>query len=556
MVIATAIALVMHVLRQPLILGHILTGIIAGPFLFNIIESQAELELFSRIGIAALLFIVGLGLNPGVIKEVGKVSVYAGVGQVLFTSIFGFFIAYAFGFGLIPSIYIAIALTFSSTIIVLKILSDKQDIKKLYGKISTGILLVQDLIATVILVVLASIGSQEAASGQLMWLVIKGVIAVGVLVFVSRFILPVLARAFSQSQEFLFLFAIAWGLGLASLFQVLGFSVEIGALAAGMALAASPYQYEISSKMKLLRDFFIVAFFVLLGAHLSFMDVSRYLTPTIVLSLFVLVGNPIIMMVIMGWLGYNRRVSFLTGLTVAQISEFSLVLIILGRQLGHVGDEVVAVVTFVGLITIAISSYFMLWSDPILRVLNPVLKIFERDQLLVDKRKPEIYDAMLFGCHRLGLDFLPHLKRSRLDFLVIDFDPHMIEGLEKKRIPCRYGDASDNGFLEEFDLKKVKLAIITIPDGAAVANLISKIHTANRHSIVIATAHTVSEATGYYRLGASYVIMPHYLGGNYASLLIGKYGLDARRFKNEREKHVRHLNKRKDLAAGLYVSDS
>lgn len=542
--IATLIAWIMQLLRQPLILGHIITGIIAGPLLFNVVKSSDLLDIFSKIGITALLFIVGLSLNPRMIREVGKVSVYAGVGQVVFTVLFGFLITYGFGFDWVSSLYIAIALTFSSTIIVMKLLSDRGDLGKLYGKISVGFLLVQDLIATAILIGIATVGKGTNAGTEIAWTLGKGVVIIAILYVVARYILPALTKSFAQSQEFLLLFSIAWGMGLAALFQWFGFSIEIGALAAGVTLASSSYHYEISAKMKLLRDFFIVIFFILLGARLSFVNISHLWLPMIVLSLFVLIGNPLILLFILGRLGYTRRTAFMAGLTVAQISEFSLVLILLAGELGQVGPDVVALVTFVGLITISVSSYMLIGADKLYEPLKDALGIFERKKTHPERSRKEVFDIVLFGCHRLGQDFLPYLKKSKKRYLVIDFDPSVIEALEKKGYSCRYGDAEDNEFIDDFDLKKLKLVVSTLPDEEANEFLLHKIKKANAKCVVVVTAQSVEQALYLYSIDADYVIMPHYLGGNYASLLISKHGLRSTHFKRERVKHLKHLQER------------
>ncbi|MEX1052563.1 MAG: cation:proton antiporter, partial [Patescibacteria group bacterium] len=220
-VFATVISFVVRLLKQPLIVGYILTGIITGPHFLNILQSLDTIELFSKIGITILLFIIGLSLNPLVIKEVGRVSLITGVGQVLFTSIVGYFIAIFLGLSQIAAIYTAIALTFSSTIIILKLLSDKGDLHKLYGKIAVGFLIVQDVIATIILIVVASFaGAGETTSLYSISLaLLKGILILSGLVLVSSRILPMLVKFAARSQELLFLFSIAWGLGFSALFH-------------------------------------------------------------------------------------------------------------------------------------------------------------------------------------------------------------------------------------------------------------------------------------------------------------------------------------------------
>jgi Kef-type K+ transport system membrane component KefB len=251
--LATGMAILMQSLRLPLLLGHILTGILVGPAVWHILQAKETVEIFSQLGITALLFVVGLGLHPQVIREVGKIALLTGIGQVVFTTGFGFILALLFGFSWISALCIAIALTFSSTIIVTKILSDRGDSGKLYGKISIGFLLVQDVIATLILILVGSIGGAQDVRSLVVVVGIKLLIVAATMLVTAQFILPRLTRLFAASQEFLFLFSIGWGVGLAAIFYAIGLSVEIGALAAGVTLASSPYRYEINAKMRLVR---------------------------------------------------------------------------------------------------------------------------------------------------------------------------------------------------------------------------------------------------------------------------------------------------------------
>lgn len=543
--VATVVAFVMQRLRQPLILGHIITGVIVGPSFFNIVRSADTLAIFSKLGITALLFIVGLSLSPRVMREVGKTAFILGLGQVIFTSLFGFLICLALGFSNVPAAYIAMALTFSSTIIVSKLLADKKDLGKLYGKISIGMLLVQDVIASLLLIVLSSVSTGGGVANVLGLSIIRTLAMAAILFGVSRWLLPVLTSTFAKSQEFLLLFSIGWGVGLAALFSYLGLSMEIGALAAGVTLAASPYHYEISSKMKLLRDFFLILFFVLLGSQLNMQNIGPLILPATFLSLFVLIGNPLIVMAIMGWLGYHRKTGFLTGLSVAQISEFSLILMVFGQSMGHVSREAISLVTIVGLVTITISTLLFIFSEGLYRLLDPWLRLFERGDVKKESTAVEAFDVILFGCHRVGMDFLSVIKRLRKKYLVIDFDPDVIAGLKRQKIPCRYGDLEDSAFLDLLDLKRLKLVVSTVPDIESNLFLLSSVRKTNPRAVVIIVAQDISEATVLYDAGATYVVLPHFLGGNYASMLVEKHGFDVKQFSEERKKHLVHLRKRR-----------
>jgi Kef-type K+ transport system membrane component KefB len=540
--LATGVSLIMRLLRQPMIVGYILTGIIAGPQVLNVIHNQEALELFSQIGIIFLLFIVGLNLNPKIISEVGKVSLVTGIGQIIFTSLIGFILALLLGIERIAALYVAIALTFSSTIIILKLISDKNDLEKLYAKIAIGFLLVQDIAATLILIAVGII-SQSGGSGignALILTLIKGIWVIVILLAISHWVLPRLTRRLAESQEMLFLFSASWALGLAALFAVLGFSVEIGALVAGVSLAATAYAGEMASRLKPLRDIFILIFFILLGSHMVLSDMSNLIIPALILSLFVLIGNPIIVVILMNILGYSRKTGFLAGLTVAQISEFSLILAALGFQVGHVPAPVLSLITLVGLITIAGSTYLILYAEQIYPFLSKWLHFLEIIKTTPNESERQAAQAkiILFGYDRVGADFVKTFQALKKPFLVIDFNPASISRLETAGIPCFYGDASDPDFLAELPIEHIELCVSTIPEISTNLAIQRRLNQLNTHAITVLLAHTTTQAKALYDAGASYVLLPHYLGAQYAAKLIYRYGLKKTPYKEAREKHL------------------
>ncbi len=546
--VTTAIAVVVKLLKQPLVVGYILAGIIAGPYVLNVLQSQHELELFSKIGIVILLFIVGLHLNPKIIKEVGSVSLVTGIGQVLFTSVIGFLIATLLGLDRTAALYVAIALTFSSTIIILKLLADKRDLQKLYAKIAVGFLLVQDIIATLVLIgiTVTTNGSDSPPLYLISLILLKGLGIILAQFLISTFVMPKLTSFVAQSQELLFLFALAWGTTVASIFYVLGFSIEIGALVAGVTLSVTDYADEIVSRLKPLRDFFIVIFFILLGSQMILTNISGILIPALLLSLFVLVGNPIIVIVLMNLAGYKRKTGFMAGLTVAQISEFSLILASLGLRVGHISQEVLSLITMVGLITIAGSTYLILYSDKIYPRLNHVLGALELLKKSSSERGSveENFSSIIFGFDRVGNTFLETLQSMKQDVLVVDFNPKSIERLTDLDVSFRFGDASDIEFLEDLPTVKPKLVISTIPDTIANALIIKTMLAKNKRAHIIVLAHTTKEAHELYEAGAAYVIMPHHLGADFAASLIRKYGDDRVGLTEVREKHRRKISQR------------
>jgi len=512
---------IMRILKQPLIIGYIISGIILGPFFLNFISGNQTINFFSEIGVALLLFIVGLHLSPKVIKEVGKISLITGIGQIVFTSIGGFLIGIVFGFSWLVSLYISIALTFSSTIIIMKLLSDKEALEKLYGKISIGFLLVQDLVAIIILIVISSLSTAGNPGNILLFTSLKGLGIIVILAPISYFVLPKLSNFFAKSQEFLFVFSITWGLGLAALFFYAGFSIEVGALIAGIVLSISPYSYEISSKLKPLRDFFIISFFLILGSQMVFGNISNFIVPIIVFSLFILIGNPLIVMILMGIFGYNKKTGFMAGLTVAQISEFSLILVALGVKVGHLSQEILSLVTLIGLITIGGSTYMIMYSDKIYPRISKLLTVFEKKKLCKKEIPKKEYQYILLGYNRIGYSILKAFSKLTKDYVVIDFDPKTINELKTQKAPCIYRDVEDVEFLEELNLKKAKVIVSTIPEKETNLFLLREFKKRNTN-IVILTARQISDALELYKAGADYVILPHFLGGEYVSKMIEK----------------------------------
>lgn len=555
-VIATAIAGVMRLLKQPLIMGHILTGLIVGPQILGLFQDgdTHTFEAFSQLGVAILLFIVGLSLSPKVIKEVGKAALLTGLGQITFTSIIGFLLARAFGYSTVTSFYIAFALAFSSTIIIMKLIADKKDLGKLYAKIAIGFLLVQDVVATLLLVGITTISQEGNLLSVGLLTLLKGILVAALLVVVSSKILPKLGDFFAKSPEYLFLFSIAWGFGLAALFKQLGFSIEVGALMAGVALSVSPYAQEIGAKLKPLRDFFIIMFFILLGSGMVLAQVQELIVPVLVLSVFVLVGNPLIVMTLMGLLGYTKKTGFLAGLAVAQISEFSLILALLGFKVGHLEQSTVSLLTLVGLITIAGSTYLVMYAEKIYPKVAPLLTIFEKKH----RRKKElrtgdgIYDVVLFGCNRTAYDFVELFGGLGKKFLAVDFDPNLIKNLKKKKINCRYGDMEDPEFLDELNLENTKLIVSTVPDFEASLFLLAHVRKMlkNEEAVMLVISYDIEEALKYYENEATYVILPHFLGGELAAAIAEgseEAGFDVSKLVRKRKNHINYLNERKRL---------
>lgn len=542
--VAALLAIFFRLLKQPPLLAYLVTGIIMGPAVFNLITAQNEFQTFSQIGVAFLLFIVGLNLNIKILREVGKVSLYTGLGQVIFTSLIGYFLIIFLGFTRIEAVYISLALAFSSTIIIVKLLSDKRDMESLYGKISIGFLLVQDAIAIFILITLKSFNTLQIVP-SVVESIFKAVILCIIAYVASKFFLKKFFEKVAKSTEILFLTAISWCFILSILAVFLGFTIEIGAFIAGISLASLPYTTEISNKIKPLRDFFIILFFVVVGSSLSISNIASHIWIIFILSVFVLIGNPLIVMGIMGLMGFKSRTGFLAGLTVAQISEFSLILAAAGFKLGHLSTDVISIISAVGIITIAISTYMITNNEKLYLYLSPFLKIFERKNIyekkLAHHKNAKKYNTILMGRHRIGYSVLRNLNKKKDKFLVVDFNPAVIKELISKKIPCIYGDIADPEILEELKKFNPKLIISTIhvyEDSVLVTEMFRKI---NKKITIVVTANTVREALDLYELGANYVIIPHILGGERVSEMLRTTIPNKKRLGKLRNKHIKSL---------------
>jgi Kef-type K+ transport system membrane component KefB/Trk K+ transport system NAD-binding subunit len=541
---AFIISYIMQAFKQPIIIGYIIAGIIISPFIIGFGTSKEIIEIFSKFGVAFLLFIVGLHLNPKIIKEVGISSLLIGLIQIILTFSLGFLISLGIlGFDIITSLYVGIALAFSSTIIIMKLLSDKKHLDSLYGKISIGILIIQDLVAIAVLMFISSVSNGTNVSSLAFKGLLGGAGLIVITFLVGFFLLPKITRNIAKSQELLFLFSICWCFVIAALFTYFGFSIEIGALVAGIALSISPYSVEITSKIRPLRDFFLIIFFIILGLNIQFSNLSSIIINALILSFVVLLFKPLILMTFMAIFRYSKRTNFLVGTTLAQISEFSLIILALGVARGHISGEVLSTLTLTGIITITLSTYMIIYSNSFYEKMSKIVSIFERKKINKENKVKKKYSAILFGYNRIGFSILRSLKKLKQNYLVVDFDPDVISGLSKLRIPCIYGDAFDSEFLEELPLDKIKLAVSTIPDFETNVLLIESIRLVNPKAVIIVRAHQIKEALDLYKEGATYVLTPHFLGGEYIAKMI-KTLKTRKEYKNEKEKHVKMLTER------------
>lgn len=558
LIIATAISLLMRAIGQPLIIGHIITGILVGPAAFDLITSPETFQSFSEIGVALLLFIIGLGLNPKVIKEVGRVVGIAGISTIISTAIIGWAGGQLLGLSAGESLLFGVALSFSSTIVVLKLLSDKHEQGRLYGKIAIGMTLVEDIAAAVVILLLTARGEGSGfAIGALIFLALKGLLTGYILYQVSQRVLtlPRFQKIIAGSQEFLFLSAISWGFGAAVLFEQIGFSQEIGALFAGICLASLPYAQEVGSRLRPLRDFFIVLFFITLGSQLHLGAIGEML-PIILMGLAVVVLlKPIVALMIVSIAGYTKQTSFKSAAMLGQAGEFSIIFIALAVSRDLVDDSILTAVTVVALISIASSTYIITYLDKLYKKLENYLQHFERDKARPETEHRKRYDLVLFGYQKGGHEFLRAFQHLKRPYVVVDYDPEMIEAMEHKKIHCVYGDAADPDLLEEIGLDNAKLIVSMISDRPTTEFLLDYVNTHNPQAAFICMADTPKQAADLYEKGASYVMLPHYIGSEKVSSFVRRSRLSKTEFDKYKQKHLEHLESHKDILAEPFKAE-
>ena len=514
MVFAFVIALALKKLGQPMLIAYILAGI-AGSLMVSM--PHGYMELMSTIGVSFLLFIVGMHLSPKSMKSAGRPAIVASLAQMLGT----FAVSYAI-LSMVTrhALILAIASSFSSTIIAMKILSDRNEIDSLHGRIAIAILIMQDVAAMFALMFVGA-----GYSGPLS--IMLDTAAVALISAVLWVLVSKIDRFMARSHELLFIFSIAWLFSITLIFSAFGFSPEMGSLIAGMLLSNSAYRFEISSRIKPLRDFFIIMFFIAVGYSISSSTASVVVVGMLVLASIII--KPAITYISLRLHGYLPRVAFMSSISISQLSEFSIILASTAMSSGLLLNSELSAVSMATVITMAITPYLMNSSRAIWKSIKPgkPAKI---------KKK---YDAILFGCNRIGHIILKSLSGK---VLVVDFNPDVVESI--KGVDTIYGDASDEEFLEAIGIDRAKLIISTIPDYETNLLVLSK---ASKQALKIVVSYDIEEAMEFYSRGASLVLLPHFLGGEYVASVIEKNGFDISKYEEVRKKHIRMLKEKKRL---------
>lgn len=472
LVLASAIGFVSVRLKQPLIIAFIITGLLVSPSVFNIVSEGQEslIETLAQFGIALLLFMVGLKLDLRIIKKTGPIALFIGTLQVSLCAAFGFGLGFVFGLGVVESAMIGLALAFSSTIVAVKLLSDRRAIDSLYGRIALGILIIQDLLVILTTIVITALTSNAEAEAwdinSFIQMILKsGGLFVFMAVFI-RFLAGPTTSMLARNGELMVIFSIAFAVFMAALCEHLHFSRELGGLLAGVALASTPYNNVIVARLSALRDFLLLFFFAHLGSQIDLNGIEELLLPAVALSVFVLIGKSFLIMGIMHIFHFTSRIGFLTGISLSQISEFSLIVMSMGYGAAIVSMDTLNLITLVALITMAMSTYAIAYGDALYSMLeklfswkpntgNPKWKEEEY------KNIPKSSDIIIFGVGRYGSAMAKLFMKKGYSILAIDFAPDTVKAAKEKGVPTIYGDAADPDFLNHLPLDKAKVIVFS-----------------------------------------------------------------------------------------------
>jgi Kef-type K+ transport system membrane component KefB len=535
------ISIAMRLLKQPLIIGHIITGIVAGPAVLNIIKDGDGFSFLSTFGVALLLFIVGLELSLKIVSRLSKVVFVTTFVQMSVVLLAGSALARLLHFGRLESLIIGLCLAMSSTIIIVTLLQQKKELMRLFAQIAVGVLILQDLVATAAKITLSarSAGDTHLEVGLLLG---RGILCVFILYALSKFLLPKMAKFLESSKELLLILSIGWALGIAVLFAKIGFSFEVGALLAGMSMAGLPFSHEVASRLRPMRDFFIIVFLITLGYTLAPSQIQNTLIPALLFSILVFTLKPLVILASLGAQGYTKRASFKTAIAMSQISEFSLVFVVAAVHHNYASQTVQAAIGLTAIITFAGSAYLIKYDDQLFTLLEKHLRFFERRiTKLEQKNALQKYSVVLFGYRKGGAEFIRTFKAMKKRFIVVDYDPEAIEILERQQVNFLYGDATDAELIEELQLDRVKLVVSTISDFAANEFLAHWLKEHNPSAVFVASAETAYHAARLYTEGAAYVMMPHFIGSEKISTFIKKSELKKSEFNKFREKHLQYL---------------
>lgn len=518
---AWVLGLLAHFSRQPLILAYLIAGFFIGPFGMGWVKSQESINVISELGLIFMLFMIGLEIDLKKIVRAGKVILFAAGGQLIGGVVLGllFFIAVGLpmGSGHFDALYLCVACALSSTVIIVKVLYEKRELDTLPGRITLGVLVLQDIFAILFLAVQPSLGNLQV-SVILLSIARVGVL-VGVALVLSRYVLPWLFHQIARRPELILLGALAWCFLIGEIAERLHLSREMGSLVAGVSLSTFPYALDVTAKVTTLRDFFITLFFVSLGMTIPIPGAS-VIGLALTIAAFTVVSRMVTTFLPLYLMNQGLRASLLPSINLAQISEFSLVVIQTGVLANHISKETSSAASFAFVVLAVLSTFVMGRSDQVTRGLIGLLKgIGLRD--LDHKHEGEGHEGghgearriVILGFFRAASALLAEIERRNPPVLeqitVIDFNPLVFRTLTDRGMHVVYGDISNVDTLVHAGVGKAELIILSIPDsllkGADNEKLVRHVRSLNPTAKIVATAEILANVNDLYEAGADYV---------------------------------------------------
>lgn len=510
-----------NLIRQPLILAYLLAGFLLGPSGFNWVHSEESISVISELGLIFMLFMIGLEIDLKKIRQAGSVILTTAWIQIIGCTVLGTLLFVAMGSpfrtGSWDALYLGAATALSSTVIIVKILYDKRELDTLPGRVTLGILVLQDLFAILFLAIQPSLNDLQPSIIALS--LGRVIVLIATSLLISRYLLPVLFQRIARLPELVVVGALAWCLLMSEFAEFLHLSRAMGALLAGVSLSTFPYALDVTAKVTALRDFFITLFFVGLGMMVA-IPTSESLDLVAALVVFTLVSRPLTMFLPLVWMKQGLRASILPVINLAQMSEFSLVLIQLGLKSGQIQPETATASSVAFVILAIVSSFFMLRSDAFARKAITGLKSLGVRDLSDDAshkhegdERPQKARILLLGFYRTASSLLSELEQRKTDLVeqlcVVDFNPVVFRNLKARGVKVVYGDIAHLDTLAHAGLAEAEIVISSVPDsllkGTTNAKLVRQIRGFNPQAKIIATAEVFAEAEHLYQAGANFV---------------------------------------------------
>ena len=463
-VTAAVFALLGKLVKMPSIVAYIIAGVVLGPCL-SIVELNYSLELISELGIGLLLFLVGLELSFQKIKDLGRVALVLGSLQVLLTSLGGFALARLMGFAPMEALFLAATVTFSSTVVVIKLLDQKGATSRLFGRIAISLFLAQDIVIILAMTLLSGLGKSQGIElpevGMGLAIALIGMLALlFVSLLASRFILPRPFEWAARSPDTVFIWALCWCFLMVLLAHQLHLSIEVGAFLAGIAIAQLPIHEDLHRRLHPLMTFFVAVFLVTLGVKMDITALSEIWLYALGLSVFVIFVKPLIVFLILCRLRYSEYTAFQAATASGQVSEFAFILLGLAAGAGLIEGVIVSLGALVGILTIAASSYFIIYSEPLYAFFRDyrLLKVFRAKQAAdVELHHSYLGHVIVVGMNTLGREIVKQLATRGEQVLAIDTDPRKLEGLGE--VATLIGNVEYESMIEEIGLRKARLVI-------------------------------------------------------------------------------------------------